>query len=88
MLVFQTEPLDHDVAVFGPIQVDLKVSTSGTDSDFDVKVIDVFPSNFPDYNNPTPAGGARHSGGWRGAHGRIPGIDPRRAVPRQVPQEL
>src|SRR5215467_15285053 len=42
VLVFKSEPLDHDVSVFGPIQVDLKVSTSGTDSDFDVKVIDVF----------------------------------------------
>jgi putative CocE/NonD family hydrolase len=58
VLVFQTEPLDHDVSVFGPIQVDLKVSTSGTDSDFDVKVIDVFPSDYPDYNNPAPAAGA------------------------------
>jgi putative CocE/NonD family hydrolase len=55
VLVFQTEPLDHDVPVFGPIQVDLKVSTSGTDSDFDVKVIDVFPGDYPDYNNPAPA---------------------------------
>ena len=55
VLVFKTEPLDHDVAVFGPIQVDLKVSTSGTDSDFDVKVIDVFPGDYPDYNNPAPA---------------------------------
>jgi len=56
--VFKTEPLDHDVSVFGPIQVDLKVSTSGTDSDFDVKVIDVFPHDYPDYNSPAPAAGA------------------------------
>jgi putative CocE/NonD family hydrolase len=56
VLVFQTEPLDHDVSVFGPIQVDLKVSTSGTDSDFDVKVIDVFPGDYPDYNNPSLSG--------------------------------
>ena len=55
VLVFKTEPLDHDVSVFGPIGVDLKVSTTGTDSDFDVKVIDVFPGDYPDYNNPTPA---------------------------------
>jgi hypothetical protein len=54
VLVFKTEPLDHDVAVFGPIGVDLKVSTTGTDSDFDVKVIDVFPGDYPDYNNPAP----------------------------------
>ena len=54
VLVFETGPLDHDVSAFGPIQVDLKVSTSGTDSDFDVKVIDVFPDDYPDYNNPAP----------------------------------
>jgi hypothetical protein len=55
VLVFKTEPLDHDVSVFGPIEVDLKVSTTGTDSDFDVKVIDVFPGDYPDYDNPAPA---------------------------------
>jgi len=55
VVVFKTEPLDHDVPVFGPIQVDLKVSTSGTDSDFDVKVIDVFPGDYPDYNDAAPA---------------------------------
>jgi uncharacterized protein len=52
VLVFKTEPLDHDVTAFGPILVDLKVATSGTDSDFDVKVIDVFPGDYPDYNLP------------------------------------
>ena len=55
VLVFKSEPLDHDVTVMGPIQVDLKVSTSGTDSDFDVKVIDVFPNDYPDYANPVVA---------------------------------
>jgi putative CocE/NonD family hydrolase len=58
VLVFKTEPLDHDVSVFGPIQVDVKVSTTGTDSDFDVKVIDVFPGDYPDYNNAAAAVGA------------------------------
>ncbi|MGA2263975.1 MAG: CocE/NonD family hydrolase, partial [Acidobacteriota bacterium] len=51
VLVYKSDVLDHDVTVFGPIQVDLKVSTSGTDSDFDVKVIDVYPGDAPDYNN-------------------------------------
>jgi len=50
VLVYKTEPLDHDVTVSGPISVDLKVSTSGTDSDFDVKLIDVFPGKYPDYD--------------------------------------
>jgi putative CocE/NonD family hydrolase len=62
VLVFKSEPLDHDVSVFGPIQVDLKVSTSGTDSDFDVKVIDVFPHDYPDYNSPAQAAPAAPSG--------------------------
>src|SRR5580693_7827868 len=56
VVVFKTEPLDHDVPVFGPIQVDLKVSTSGTDSDFDVKVIDVFPGDYPEYDQALAAG--------------------------------
>jgi putative CocE/NonD family hydrolase len=50
VLVYKTEPLDHDVTVSGPITVDLKVSTSGTDSDFDVKLVDVFPGKYPDYD--------------------------------------
>ncbi|MBS1875159.1 MAG: CocE/NonD family hydrolase [Acidobacteria bacterium] len=52
VLVFRTEPLDHDVTVFGPISVDLKVSTTGTDSDFVVKLIDVYPGDYPDYSAP------------------------------------
>ncbi len=56
VLVYKSDVLDHDVTVFGPIQVDLKVSTTGTDSDFDVKVIDVYPGDAPDYNN-TPQPG-------------------------------
>jgi putative CocE/NonD family hydrolase len=54
VLVYKSEVLDHDVTIFGPIDVDLKVSTSGTDSDFDVKVIDVYPNDAPDYNLPAP----------------------------------
>jgi putative CocE/NonD family hydrolase len=52
VLVYKSGVLDHDVNVFGPISVDLKVSTTGTDSDFDVKVIDVYPGDEPDYNIP------------------------------------
>jgi putative CocE/NonD family hydrolase len=55
VLVFQTPPLERDVTIFGPVGVDLKVSTTGTDSDFDVKLIDVYPGEYPDYNNPAAA---------------------------------
>ena len=61
VLVFRTEPLERDVTVLGPVGVDLKVSTTGSDSDFVVKLIDVYPGDYPDYNNPPqqpPAAGA------------------------------
>jgi uncharacterized protein len=40
---FATPPLDHDVTVTGNVGADLIASTSGTDSDWVVKLIDVFP---------------------------------------------
>jgi putative CocE/NonD family hydrolase len=58
VLVFKTEPLDNDLTVMGPIAVDLKVSTTGTDSDFVVKLIDVYPGDYPDYNAPPAVPGA------------------------------
>lgn len=45
VLSFVTEPLDHDVVVTGPLEAKIFASTSGTDSDFIVKVIDVYPQN-------------------------------------------
>ncbi len=64
VLVYKTAPLDHDVTVYGPISVDLKVSTTGTDSDFDVKLIDVYPGDYPAYETP-PAPGAVPMGGYQ-----------------------
>jgi putative CocE/NonD family hydrolase len=55
VLVYQTLPLDHDVTVAGSITPVLKVSTSGTDSDFIVKLIDVYPNDYPN-PDPNPAG--------------------------------
>jgi putative CocE/NonD family hydrolase len=48
VLVYQTEPLEEDVTIAGPISPRLKIASSGTDSDFDVKLIDVYPENYPD----------------------------------------
>ncbi|AMV38028.1 Cocaine esterase [Planctomyces sp. SH-PL62] len=45
VLAYQTEPLTEDLTLVGPIQVKLHVSTSGTDSDWIVKLIDVFPDD-------------------------------------------
>ena len=48
VLVYETEPLQEDVTIAGPVSPRLFVSTSGTDSDFVVKLIDVYPNDFPD----------------------------------------
>jgi len=55
VLVYETEPLDRDIVIAGPITPVLKVSTSGTDSDFVVKLVDVYPNDYPD-PTPNPAG--------------------------------
>jgi len=47
VLVYETPVLDQDLHVTGPIDVTLHVSTTGTDADFVVKVIDVYPADFP-----------------------------------------
>ncbi len=64
VLVYKTDVLDHDVTLVGPISVDLKVSTTGTDSDFVVKVIDVYPDDFPD-TNPAAAPATVPMGGYQ-----------------------
>jgi hypothetical protein len=45
VLSWQTEPLTKDLVITGDITADLFASTSGTDSDWVVKLIDVFPDN-------------------------------------------
>jgi len=46
VLVYETAPLDSALTLAGPIGVDFTVSTTGTDADFIVKVIDVFPDDY------------------------------------------
>jgi putative CocE/NonD family hydrolase len=49
VVVFQTEPLEEDVEVVGPIKVEIYVSSTAVDTDFTVKLIDVYPpsEDFP-----------------------------------------
>jgi hypothetical protein len=51
VLVYHSDPLDEDITVAGPVSPRLWVATSGTDSDFVVKLIDVYPM---DAKNPEP----------------------------------
>jgi uncharacterized protein len=48
VLVYETPVLQEDVTIVGPVSPKLFVSTSGTDSDWDVKLIDVYPEDYPD----------------------------------------
>lgn len=45
VLVYETVVLTEDLTLAGPITADLFVSTTGTDADFVVKVIDVYPDS-------------------------------------------
>jgi uncharacterized protein len=49
--VYQTDPLEEDVTIAGPISPKLKIASSGTDSDFVVKLIDVYPEDAPNPND-------------------------------------
>lgn len=45
VLTYTSAPLDHDLTITGEVEARLLASTSGTDGDFIVKLIDVFPEN-------------------------------------------
>lgn len=46
--VWQTPPLDAEVAIAGNVIADLFASTSGSDSDWIAKLIDVYPPGVPE----------------------------------------
>ena len=62
VLVYKGEVLKDDVNVAGPIEVELHVSTTGTDADWVVKLIDVYPDDFP---NPDPNPTGVQMGGYQ-----------------------
>jgi len=59
VLSYRTGPLEADLTLAGPVQADLWVSTTGTDADWVVKVIDVHPEDEPD---PDPGSGPAAAG--------------------------
>ncbi len=77
VMVYQTEPLSEDLTLVGPLVADLWVSTSGTDSDWIVKLVDVFPPDTPGSRGPSTGD----------PHGRVPDDGPVRGDPGSV-QEL
>jgi hypothetical protein len=60
VMVYQTDVLTEDVTLTGPLTADLFVSTTGTDADYVVKLIDVFPdtlSGYPENDKKVPMQG-------------------------------
>jgi uncharacterized protein len=51
VLTFETDTLTEDVTIAGEILAKLKVAMTGTDADFIVKLIDVYPNNHPNYEH-------------------------------------
>jgi len=45
VLVYQSDILEEDITIAGPITASLSISTSGTDADWVVKLIDVYPDD-------------------------------------------
>lgn len=50
VVVFQTEPLEADLRILGPIEVELFCASTATDTDFTIKLVDVYPpsADFPE----------------------------------------
>ena len=63
VLVYQTEPLEEDLTIAGPIATTLWTSTTGTDADWVVKLIDVYPNR--------PLGEDKETKNKRGATQRL-----------------
>lgn len=51
VVTYQTEPLEHDVTLAGPLTAELFVSTTGTDADWVVKLVDVHPGVMPGWSD-------------------------------------
>ena len=74
VVVYQTEVLKEDMTFTGPMVADLYVSTTGTDADYIVKLIDVFPPDEkkPDNQNiSVPFGGYQMLVRWEVFRGRF-----------------
>ena len=51
VLTYETDTLKEDITVTGRSNVDMFISSTGTDADIIVKLIDVMPDNEPDYHS-------------------------------------
>jgi putative CocE/NonD family hydrolase len=62
VLVYRTDVLEDDLIVAGPVAPEIYFSTTGTDADVVVKLIDVYPGGYP---NPDPNPANVQMGGYQ-----------------------
>jgi len=62
VLVYATPPLERDVTLAGPLEADLYISTTGSDADFVVKLIDVNPGKLPGWKKEDDQADRRNRG--------------------------
>lgn len=75
VLVYRSEVLKRDVTLAGPLEAELFVSTTGTDADFVVKLIDENPGELPGFSK----NGKRSAGKDRGGQQTLVRGEPFRA---------
>lgn len=64
VVTYSTGPLEGDLTLAGPIEADLWVTVTGTDADFVVKLVDVYPDSAED-PPANPSRGAVHLAGYQ-----------------------
>ena len=62
VLVYESDPLTDDLTLAGPMQAALSVTVTGTDADFIVKLVDVYP---PDVEDPEPNPSGMRKAGYQ-----------------------
>ncbi|HTH36854.1 MAG TPA: CocE/NonD family hydrolase [Pyrinomonadaceae bacterium] len=88
VLTWSTEPLENDVTVSGKVVANLFASTTGSDSDWIVKLIDVYPENYA--ADPTMGGyqlmiaGDVFRGRYRKGFEKPEPIEPNAVLPYQI----
>jgi hypothetical protein len=63
VLVYRSAPLEQDLTVAGPLEARLFFSTSGSDADLVVKLIDEWPGELPGWTPEREKAGERNRGG-------------------------
>ncbi|RKH02346.1 CocE/NonD family hydrolase [Corallococcus sp. CA047B] len=63
VVVYQTPPLEEDLTLAGPLEAELWVSTTGSDADWVVKLVDVNPGKLRGWTKEAERAGERDRGG-------------------------